>query len=60
MKMYIELYASLMSLLPPAYFFIGSLRLSPDRLLMLILFVPMAFTGKCTEEFCAISQGLSE
>jgi len=31
----------MMSLLPPAYFFIGSLRLSPDRLLMLILFVPM-------------------
>lgn len=27
---------------------------------VLLLFVPMAFTGKCTEEFCAISQGLSE
>ena len=24
----------------------------------LLLFVPMAFTGVCTEEFCAISQGL--
>jgi peroxiredoxin len=27
---------------------------------ILLLFVPMAFTGKCTEEFCAISAGLGE
>ena len=26
---------------------------------ILLLFVPMAFTGVCTEEFCAISEGLS-
>ncbi len=26
---------------------------------VLLLFVPMAFTGVCTEEFCTISQGLS-
>ena len=26
----------------------------------LILFVPMAFTGKCTEELCEISGGLNE
>lgn len=25
---------------------------------ILLLFVPMAFTGKCTEEFCEISAGL--
>jgi len=25
---------------------------------ILLLFVPMAFTGVCTEEFCAISEGL--
>jgi peroxiredoxin len=25
---------------------------------ILLLFVPMAFTGVCTEEFCAISDGL--
>ena len=25
---------------------------------ILLLFVPMAFTGVCTEEFCAISAGL--
>ena len=27
---------------------------------VLILFVPMAFTGKCTEELCEISGGLNE
>lgn len=27
---------------------------------ILLLFVPMAFTGKCTEEFCTISAGLSD
>ncbi len=27
---------------------------------ILLLFVPMAFTGKCTEEFCAISNELEE
>ncbi len=27
---------------------------------ILLLFVPMAFTGVCTEEFCAISAGLSD
>lgn len=27
---------------------------------ILLLFVPMAFTGKCTEEFCAISAGLAD
>lgn len=26
----------------------------------LLLFVPMAFTGVCTEEFCSVTQGLSE
>jgi peroxiredoxin len=26
---------------------------------ILLLFVPMAFTGKCTEEFCEISAGMS-
>lgn len=26
---------------------------------ILILFVPMAFTGVCTEEFCSVTQGLS-
>lgn len=26
---------------------------------VVLLFVPMAFTGVCTEEFCAVSQGLS-
>jgi len=26
---------------------------------ILLLFVPMAFTGGCTEEFCAITKGLS-
>jgi len=26
---------------------------------ILLLFVPMAFTGVCTEEFCAISKGIS-
>ncbi|MGB0774634.1 MAG: redoxin domain-containing protein [Akkermansiaceae bacterium] len=26
---------------------------------ILILFVPMAFTGTCTEQFCAVTQGLS-
>ena len=25
-----------------------------------LLFVPMAFTGVCTEEFCSVSQGLDE
>ena len=30
-----------LSLQPPIYFFIGTMRLSPDRLLMLILFIPM-------------------
>ena len=25
-----------------------------------LLFVPMAFTGKCTEEFCSVTQGLGE
>lgn len=25
-----------------------------------LLFVPMAFTGVCTEEFCSVTQGLSE
>jgi peroxiredoxin len=27
---------------------------------ILLLFVPMAFTGVCTEEFCAVSAGLGE
>ena len=27
---------------------------------ILLLFVPMAFTGVCTEEFCAISEGLED
>lgn len=27
---------------------------------IVLLFVPMAFTGGCTAEFCAISQGISE
>ncbi len=27
---------------------------------VLILFFPMAFTGVCTEEFCSVSQGLSD
>ncbi len=31
----------IISLLPPIYFFIGTLRLSTDRLLLLILFIPM-------------------
>lgn len=26
---------------------------------ILLLFVPMAFTGVCTEEFCSVTQGLS-
>ena len=30
-----------LSLQPPIYFFIGTMRLSPDRLLMLILFIRM-------------------
>ena len=25
-----------------------------------LLFVPMAFTGKCTEEFCSVTSGLGE
>ncbi len=27
---------------------------------ILLLFIPMAFTGVCTEQFCALSDGLSE
>ncbi len=27
---------------------------------IVLLFVPMAFTGVCTAEFCSISQGMSE
>ena len=27
---------------------------------VLILFFPMAFTGVCTEEFCSVTQGLSD
>lgn len=27
---------------------------------VLLLFVPMAFTGKCTEELCAISNGMND
>lgn len=27
---------------------------------VLLLFVPMAFTGKCTEELCSISSGINE
>jgi glutaredoxin-dependent peroxiredoxin len=27
---------------------------------VLLLFFPMAFTGVCTEEFCSVSQGLTE
>ncbi len=27
---------------------------------IVLLFVPMAFTGKCTEEFCAVTNELSE
>ncbi len=27
---------------------------------VVLLFVPMAFTGVCTEEFCAVSQGLAD
>lgn len=27
---------------------------------ILLLFVPMAFTGVCTKEFCAISQGMND
>ena len=34
------------------------LTLSKQSGKTLLLFVPMAFTGVCTEEFCAITQGL--
>lgn len=33
---------------------------SVGRQNILLLFVPMAFTGVCTKEFCEISQGINE
>ena len=36
------------------------LTLSEQSGKVLLLFVPMAFTGVCTEEFCAVTQGLNE
>lgn len=35
------LFLFILSLLPPSYFFLGSLRLSPTRLLLLLVFVPL-------------------